>query len=267
MDLPAESLLAVLGVEPVLEPGRRIRFTVEMRERADRLVRIEDGVTVEGKVRDEVRSFLTRSEPGEAEHGEWRYKRALELLTELDPEQRIAELAGAVDDEGDEAAGVIVVAARAIRYLQDILPRRTRVTFTGPESVKPNDLVRFRFRRAYEVADDPMRLFGDLNAGRLARDQVRTLEALYPALHEAAQRALFQELANLKARRPRLELARWRVRMIENLLLTRSWTPELARAMQAAFKEEEPKAPPRGHGLTDKTSDASQTPVQRIASK
>lgn len=258
-DPPAEQLFAVLGAQAVIEPGR-VRITQDMRHKAQR---------IPARIRTEIRRFLTRSKlEGERPLPAFKYKEALERLTSLDPEERITDVASAFD-EHDEAAGVIVVAARAIKYLQDILPKRTRVTVTGPASVQPNDLVLYRFRRAYAVACDPMELFEDMNEGNLARDQVRTLQVLFPSIYDEAERVLFEELAELKAKRPRLELPRDKVRMIENLWLSRSWTPELARTMQEAFKYKDPGEAPAGgkRSLSDKTAEASQTPVQRIAER
>lgn len=259
-DPAAEQLLAVMDVEAIMRPRAKIRVTQEMRQRAARLPNL---------IAAEVRRFLTSSEQEkERPLPPFKFKEALELLTEFDPEQRIAALAEKFTAD-DDASGVIVAAGRAIKYLKTILPVRSRLTMTGPETQEPNDLIKYRFRRAYTVIEDPMQVFGDLREGALGRDQVRTLKAIYPSLYDVAEKAVVMGLAELKGDRPTLQLASWKTRQLENLLLTRTWTPELARVMQEAFKkgQQPAKNQPSPTGLTDKTSDASETPIQRIANK
>jgi hypothetical protein len=259
-DPQAEQLLSVLGVEPLLETGLKIRITQEMRQRAAR---------VPAAIAAETRRFLAAAEPeGDRSMPDFRYRDALRLLTELDPEERIMALSDAVQ-EGDDVAGVIVAGGRALRHLKAILPRRSVRTVMGPKTLVPNDLVVYRFRRAYAAVQDPLGIFGDMQEGALSRDQVRTVQAVYPSLYDTASQSMILGLAELKATRPTIEFPRWKVRMVENLLLTRSWSPELARQMQAVFgKEKRPEGvQPRPSALTDKTAEASQTPVQRIANK
>lgn len=259
-DPPAEQLLAVMDVESILEPGAKVRITQEMRHKASRIPAL---------INAEIRRFLTSAEFGKpGPLPEFKYKRTLALLTEFDPQQRIQALSAAVHED-DDTAGVIVVAGKAIKFLKALLPAKARVTYTGPVQMQPNDLVMYRFRRAYAAIENPMEIFDDLREGSLCRDQVRVLQAIYPSLHDTAEESLMLELARLKGERPNLELSRAKVRQIENLLLTRSWTPELARRMQEAFKGGDKASgnKPSPTGLTDKTADASQTPVQRIAEK
>lgn len=256
-DIEAESLLAVMDVEAILDPERKIRLTQEMREQATR---------VPDKITSQIRRFLVASEMEKAgAMPEFDYATAMKLLTAFDPEQRITALEMRIQD-GEPAAGVVVAAGRAIKYLKDILPAKARLRVTGPEQVEPNDLVKYRFRRAWAVVEAPLGLFDDLLEGAMSRDQVRTLQAVYPALYEHAEKSMVLELARLKGDRPSIQLDRWKVRQIENLLLTRSWTPELTRVMQDAFGKE--KAPPKPSGSLGSTDPlAAATPVQRAEAK
>lgn len=257
-DVAAESLLAVMDVEAILDPERKIRLTQEMREQADR---------VPDKIASQIRRFLVASEPEKAgPMAEFHYATAMRLLTEFDPEQRITALEMRIQD-GEAGEGVVVAAGRAIKYLKDILPSKARLLVTGPEPVQPNDLVKYRFRRAWAVVEAPLGLFEALQEGAMSRDQVRTFKFVYPALYERAEETVVLELARLKGDRPNVQLDRWKVRQVENLLLTRSWTPELTRVMQEAFKAQD-KAPakPSG-GLSDKASLTATTPVQRAEAK
>lgn len=256
-DIDAESLLAVMDVEAIIDPERKIRLTQDMREQAAR---------VPGKITSQIRRFLVASEQEKGGPlAEFRYATAMDLLTKFDPEQRIAALALRIQ-EGDQGSGVIVAAGRAIKYLKDILPAKSRIRVTGPEPMEPNDLVKYRFRRAWAAVEEPLGLFDDLQEGAMSRDQVRTLQAVYPALYEHAEKSMVLELARLKGDRPNVQLDRWKVRQIENLLLTRSWTPELARVMQEAFGKEKAQPKPSG-SLGSGDPMAGATPVQRAEAK
>lgn len=255
-DPQSEDLVACMDFGQVLEPHGQVRITAAMREKAARL---------RTTIRAEIRRFLRRSElEGERDLPAFDYDAAMANLTELDVEQRIVELTGAL--QGGEEPGVVVVAGRAIKYLRGILPVRSRITVTGPTPIPPSDFVRYKFRRGYAVVEDPLEVFRDMNEGNLSRDQTRTLQTIYPSLYEEGERALFEEMAIMKGENPKLEFSRDKVRQIENLWLTRSWTPELAKAMQAAFSQPEPKAQ-APKPLGNAPADASATPIQRIEAK
>src|ERR1051325_10204917 len=97
-DPPAEDLLASMGIGPLLEPGRKLRITAEMRHNAERL---------RPRMHAELRKFLRRdSLEGERDLPDFDYDQALEHLSQLDPQQRMTELAAAAQDP--EAAGLLV---------------------------------------------------------------------------------------------------------------------------------------------------------------
>ncbi len=255
-DPDAEDLLASMGIGPLLEPGRRLRITAEMRHKASRL---------RPTMRAELRRFLRRdSLEGERDLADFDYTTALEHLTTLDPQQRMTELAAAAQDP--EAAGLLVVAGRALQYLKGIIPARSRATITGPMSVPPSDYQKFKFRRAYAVMNDPLEVFRDMNEGNLSRDQVRTLQTVYPSIYDDAEKTLFEEMAVMKGEKPNLQFSREKAAQIENLWQTRSWTPELGRAMQAAFNRKPPQQQPPP-SLGNPGDDINATPVQRVEAK
>ena len=253
-DPQAEDLFAQGLIKQVLAGGK-VRITAEMRHGAERL---------RPAIRASLRRFLRRdSLEGERDLSEFDYNEQLEQLVRLDPEQRMAELAAGAPGE---ASGLLVIAGRALQYLKGIVPAKARATLLGPESVPPSDFQRYKFRRAYSVIADPMDVFRDMNEGNLSRDQVRTIKVIYPSLYDEAEKMLFMELAELKAVDPGVKLTRDKARQVENLWLTRAWTPELGRAMQAAFNQkppEEQKPAPLGNH----NDDASMTPFQRAEAR
>jgi hypothetical protein len=255
-DPPAEDLLASMGIGPLLEPGRKLRITAEMRHKAERLRPI---------MRADLRRFLRRDSLEEARDlPDFDYDQALEHLTTLDPQERMSELAAAAQDE--ETAGLLVVGGRALQYLKGIVPSKSHVTITGPTPAAPSDYQKYRFRRAYAVLNDPREVTRDMNEGNLSRDQVRTLQTVYPTIYEEAEKALFEEMAIMKGENPKLEFTRDKVRQIENLWLTRSWTPDLGRAMQASFAQQQPQQQ-KPKALGNETDEVNATPIQRMESR
>lgn len=256
-DPEAEQLMAVIGVDRLLDPKARIKVTQEMRDRAAR---------IPAMVADEVRRFLSASDfEKDRPMPAFQYHRALEQLTGLDTEARIAALAETLEDSEH---GCIVVAGNIFQALKVTLPVRSRQTVTGPVSVTPNDFTLYRFRVVYAVAADPMDAMRDLREGILSRGTARALKIMFPTLYEAAVQASLVSLARLKGDRPSLEVGRAKTLMLEALWLSRSYTPELGREMQKHFETkgaDEPGMQPQ-RSLGDKSSDLEgQTAIQRVS--
>lgn len=254
-DPPAEDTFAgIAGIDQVLADGP-VRINAEMRHKAERLRPTMDA---------ELRKFMKRATlEGERDLPDFDYKEKLRQLTELDAQARMAALAAPL---GGEDPGLLVIAGRALQYLKGIVPARSRATILGPVDVLPSDYQRYKFTRAYSVIRDPLTVFRDMNEGNLSRDQVRTMQVIYPSLYEDAEKVTFEIMAEMKADNPKLEFTRDKVRQIENLWLTRSWNPELARTMQAAF-DQKPPPDQKPAPLGNSNDDPSLTPIQRAESK
>lgn len=251
--------MAVIGVDQLLDTGR-IRLTQDMRARAERIPAV---------VGDELRRFLAASEPEkDRPMAAFQYRKALEQITTIDVQARLAALAEALDDSEH---GVLLVAGRILQTLKEALPTRSRQTVAGPVSMTPSDFILYRFRVVYAVANDPMDALRDMRENILSRGTARALRVMYPTIYEEAVKASLMALARLKGDRPSLEVGRTKTIMLEALWLSRSYTPELAREMQKAFEtkggQEEGGPGPR-KSLGGQANDLEgQTAVQRVAAK
>jgi hypothetical protein len=256
MDLATygEALLAATGITAALEPGP-IFVTMRQAQRAGALDRA---------IQRAVRATL-RGQPWERPDAREvpAYPRLLELLGGPITDERIAENLASIDDQGAaEALGAAL--GRAWAYAQGIMPRRTWTTLLGAESVPPGGVEVARFRRLYQVADDPLLVLEDLARGRLSSDQVGALAAAYPGLYAEVARLVPQELAALRAERPRWQPSR----ALASQVRTAMRQPQDG-SMQAIFASQRQAQQPGGERPAPPAVDRSQemTSQQRIASR
>jgi hypothetical protein len=252
-----ELLLAVVGVEAVLERGP-LRVTAAHRGEAARLP---------SAIRRHLRRFLTSPDfDTESAMERFDHKRVLELLTEpMDAEAVEDNLRGF--DDADEALAFAAAAGRAVAYLQERLPRRSRQTAMGPKPSPPSDQDVSRFRRAWSAVERPLSVLEDLCEGVLSRDQVQALEAVYPALYEECKASLFRELAAVAAGRPTWELDHEKDKLLQVFLQASTWNASLKAALQKTFGEPEAEAAPAPRGQLAIDTDALKTPTDRIANR
>ena len=184
MDAVGDYLLAATGVRRVLAKKHR-RITVADQERAEMLPR-------------EIRRGLTRfatdtGGPKKAPHMgpfdfDWVQEHLAEALAGGDEAEPLSpalleDLADAFRPEDhDEAASYLGAVRRVLPYLQSIMPTRSTPSVAGAQTYDPSDTEIARFRRAFDVADDPMVVVRDLEAGILVDDQLQHLRALYPTI-------------------------------------------------------------------------------------
>lgn len=103
---------------------------------------------------------------------------------------------GAVEGlEPQVAVGYGLVAARALAYLNQLVPRRP-LPGLGEKFAGRSQAERARLRRAQAVVEDPVGVLGDL--GALSDDEVECLRAVYPTLWSALGLAAAQALAEHK---------------------------------------------------------------------
>lgn len=257
-NVQGETLLAAIGLDALLSP-EPLRVTAETRREAGRL-----GATI----RKEMRRFLTaanfdRDRPLPA----FKYREALEQLTGELSATHVADKLGALKDETEKMA-LDAAAGVALTFLRGILPKRSRQTSTGPQTVEPNMADLSAFRRAHAVVNRPLLVLEDLNEGALAGDQVDALAAVYPSLYDVVKQEIFLALADIKAKRPRFELAAKKDKQLQVLLQTRTWNPELAREMQKAFADVEAAAMAgKGGGGAATGPSPMDTPTRRIEAR
>jgi hypothetical protein len=254
----AEALLAVVGVDPFFGDGP-IRITAPQRHEAERL-----GVTI----RKQLKRFVGGTEwDRSTEMPAFKYRDALHALTGSFDPSRLADKIAKIDPEDSQE--LLMSAGRAVEYLRNVLPKRSRPTPLGPEPVDPSDADRSAFRRAYAVCNRPLVVLEDLNEGTLARDEMRTLDAVYPGIYEAIKAALFEVLTDYKAAHPKGELAHRRSKQLSVLLLDAgAIDAPLAKVLQQNFAEADESQPqPTPESKPFKSTEDSDLPLRRLENR
>lgn len=263
-NLLGEAFLAVIGIDAFLDPGP-LRVTAEQRDRA---------LKYSAEMRAELKSFLTN---GAYDHGSplpaFDYRKVLKQLNDFptDPEQQVPHLEAKLSGfrvAPDAGNAFLFAAGAAVKYLQAVIPKRQRVTSTGPVLMEPNGQEISRFRRAHATAQDPMSLFTDLREGALTKDQVKCFAEVYPSLYEDAKTSVQVILTQLKADKNSFALGYGKERVLQKFMGVDNANPALTRALQESFKP--------GADATQKNPDKplevspdvqGQTPTQRIAAR
>lgn len=263
-NLLGEAFLAVVGIDAFLDPDP-LRVTAEQRERAMRYGQ---------EMRAELKSFLTNSA---YDHGAplpaFDYRKVLKQLNNFptEPEQQmpyLAEKMAGFRVAPDAAQPFLYAAGNAVKFLQAVIPKRQRVTSTGPVLMEPNGQEISRFRRAHAAVQDPMSVFADLREGALTRDQVKAFAAVYPSLYEDAKLSVQAILTQLKADKNSFALGYGKENLLQKFMGVDTVDPQLTRALQESFKS--------GADVTQKNPDQplsispdvqGQTPTQRISGK
>lgn len=253
--------MAATGIRGVLERDPK-RITMGDKDRGEMLPR---------DIRRAVRRFLEdeAGEPKKVGRVEpFDYRWALDHLTAAQEPQHLEDIADAFRPEDHDLAGqYLIVAQRIFGYLQPLLPLRTEVTMAKTVSIDPSDTEIARFRRAYDVANDPMIVLRDMDRGTLVSDQIRHLGACYPGLYATMKVQLATGMADAMARKKSWRLSYRRDRLVQVLYGTTTWSPALAKDLQASFAatakaQQQGPAPAQG---TSKAASTLQTATQAIA--
>lgn len=239
-DLAPGTLLAVVGLDRLF--AEKDRILVSDKERAEMLPR-------------EIRRACQRFVQGEPlsgklpRRGPFDYQRSLDWLTQaMDSENEDEGASGRVsqaflerigarfrDDDSRIAAGFLADVQRVVPYLQSIVPIRTETTMAKTINIDPSDTEIAAFRRAWDIASDPMIILRDLEAGVLSPDQVPHFAALYPPLYSATKTQMGLAFADAQARKKSWRLPYDHERQVAVLYGTDTMTPALSAELQKSF--------------------------------
>lgn len=256
-DLLGESLLAILGIRPFLE-RQHPRVTLALHRQAMRLPM---------DMRREVRAYLDDEKPdgrvGKGKRDAFPY---LQILDQLSRPVEPNDLENMIDahQEPTDALDVVIPLVRALAFLSGAAPRRSKQTLTGVDMLPPSDQDVERFRRKFVVVNNPMTILARLRAGQLLTDEVVSLVSCYPALYQALDDVIGEELGAWKARHPKADLPIAKERQLSLLLQTSTADPGLTRDMQATFDEQpsENEAQPKRGSSIDLKAGSFQTSGQ-----
>jgi hypothetical protein len=249
-----ETLLAVTGLADLLA-GKPRRLTVASAEQA---------AGIPKAIRRAVRKFIRGEDRGSEaiDRPAFDYDHLLEQLSAEVRQPVIERVIDGLPADAETQTGYLVAVQRAIGYLRGGMPVRSTVTATGVENRRPPDIEVARFRRAWEVAEDPLVVLADLEAGRLVPDQVRALSAMYPEIYGAIRLEVLDAIADARADKSKWKLPLTRDRRLQVLLGASTMTPALAADIQRVFAPTEKVAPPSGPPSSH-AADALKTPAQR----
>ncbi|HYE58877.1 MAG TPA: hypothetical protein VD948_10235 [Rhodothermales bacterium] len=246
------------GIGDALAPGP-LRLTKEHMGRAEGLPRA---------IRRRLRKFLAAKGPWPAfgKVPPFKYDTVLEELPMVTP-QRLQENVDRFPDQ-PLADAYMAALGRMVGWLQSVFPVRVRESITGIKNVEPRDMKLAEFRRAWWIADSPLRVLDSLNTGLLVADEVEALRQCYPTLHAEVLNAALELIVQRKAEAPRWELPYERERKLKILLGAQGDDAQMKAAVRDAFErakkgaqqEEKPQAP--AGGKPGKFVDPS-TPTQR----
>lgn len=258
--ISGDALLAVTGIKHVIEHNPR-RITMADKDRAEMLPR---------EVRRAVRRFLDDEQglPKRVPHrAAFDYRWALNHLS-VALESKHAEAVAEMFKQGDNELAVqyIASARRCVEYLQGKLPIRTEQTMAQTVNVDPSDTEIARFRRAFEIADDPMIILSDMEYGILVPDQVDHLEALYPEGYAGMKKAFANGMGEALSRKKSWKLSWRRDRMVQILFKTSIFSPQLAADLQKNFQTQPQPSKTGAPGkVTNKTAAAVQSKTQAVS--
>jgi hypothetical protein len=255
--LAVESIVAAIGMAPFV--GATItRVHGYHQERAAKLAE-----TIAAKIH----RFLARTEPEPpAELPAFDFDNVTgQLYAEQSPEHVVREIA-AFGESTDMAVAANVTVQRIRTYLQGKIPRLIRQSLAGPIAEPPPPSEVARFRRAWQVACDPLSVLDDLNEFALSRDQVTACAEMFPTVWGTFWPIAQEQLA----RRMSVSEGKYRLTHRKELLLrvlTRQEATNVAlgKALQAIFAEQaqaaQPGAPATGkkdpNSMANESSDAA----------
>jgi len=267
--IDGDTLLAVTGIRHILAKETR-RITVADKERTEGLPR---------EIRRSCARFL------DEDHGEQRVPRSrpfdygwvLDHITDIIDDdgngkvvlnvvetQRLAK--SFRPEDSTLAAEYLAAASRVIPYLYGILPIRTETTMVTTTNYDPSDTEIARFRRAYDVADDPMVVMRDLELGTLVSDQITHLAALWPRIYTEIKGRMQLQMGAELARKKSWRLNYRKDRLVQVLFQATTWNAQLAQDLQASFANQPkpPQGPPPAKGGS-KAATATQTQTAAVA--
>lgn len=255
-----EAMLAEIPFSDLLGTGT-IRVTQEKKRAAAKLAK---------RIETALGAFLDKRAPAESVppippgFAYWDVYEALEhSFEELGLEQRMR----GIDQDVDLSAAFKLAATNAWAYLQSVMPRRSKTGPLGPVALQPNDLDVLRFRRRFQVVEDPMRLLEDLQAERLSRQAIGTMTEVYPALYTFMRRVLVRLMWERRDADPKWTPSPGQARWIQRFLGTSHTNPRVLQDIAAVYEREKAaQPPPKPSSAKAQTTTMAQhqTPAQRV---
>jgi len=187
---PSESLLAVVGMRPIISHEIE-EITPQQWKRALGFDREIDGAARE----------LVRGKPRPVKdvgHIDY-FKTLRDLVTPWNQQQVEAMLAELPSWFSEYAGSFVIAAHRAFEFMGSQLPRQLKVELTGPKPLKPPERLVYRFLSLLEVLDDPIRALTLSSNAHLLGPQIQGLEQVFPTLVNYMREAIAREIRDARA--------------------------------------------------------------------
>lgn len=187
----------------------------------------------------------------------------------VSPDRLMNELSAATEDITEADAGVGAQlqsqSVRAIEYLRTHIPRNQSPSNPFEKSrFRPSSREVASFEKRLKAALDPYSVLDDLQKGKLARESVETLQAVYPYFHSRVS----EELVSQASERKR-ELSfdeRLRLSLLLGMPIEASARTENVTYYQSLYGQET-QAERQGTGKDINIAENSLTTTQRIAAR
>lgn len=178
-----------------------------------------------------------------------------------DPERLAARTSDFIGEDTHKAApktaaGVGVVAARALSYLATVAPvgRSPQGLLGGKGPTRYSDQDLASWHRTSEAVKNPTAVVENAKHGSLSREGVKALQVVYPQMYEEMRQHAMGELADLD-RRGKLDSMPYEQKLMMGIMLNipadGTMTPEFISGMQAtkmAAPDQPQTAPAKGGG-------------------
>jgi len=256
--LRAETLLASVGIEPILQAAPKLTATA-----------LDDADKFVARARAMLLRFLGGSKDEVEAPKAFDYKEVAKLLDESEQDSQVAALNAAFPDDVQD--DVMAMATKAAEQLRGRLPRSTYRTTVNVSSNQPPPVSLAKFRRAWDVTNDPSILFRNMLQRTVTLDEVEAFEAAYPALYQTLLGpggVLDECIATMKDRRG----DKWDIddesdKIVRTVTGQERFKADLARDMAAAIANAKQQATPEGqpkpNAAAARLTQAEELPGQR----
>jgi len=153
---------------------------------------------------------------------------------------------------------------RKLQFLIESLPKRPSVASPyAKDNWRPPDAEIAKWARKAVMAEDPVRAIELMSEGKLTKEDVDTLEAVWPAAYREMQSLVTKNLAELQATLP--YKSRIQLSLMMKVPVDPSMEPQNVRARQAVFAQEEAK--PQASPNMSKLGSPEPTPTQALQNR
>lgn len=211
---PLASVAGALGNKVLRERGNQI--AAGLLDKATRLRQVEAAAeAVDKRIASGVKGFFgkgpTPTVPAGAGPLKDRYGTAVARVRDMtaDPQRIASKMAERIGDLAEHApqtsAAAAGLEARKVAFLADKIPPGHQ-TLEGlqPQLARPkvSDQEMAKFLRYVKAAEDPLSVLQDLEKGRVSRESVEALQALYPSIFESIRARVTEQLATSTTKVP-----------------------------------------------------------------